>query len=86
MPRTKPPCYNDGNDCPRRKVGCRQACAEWAAWESAHKADREQYKKHRAQNLEVDTFLSEQNKRVSEKRHYEYNRKYQMTHRRNDNT
>lgn len=28
-----PPCWHDGNDCPRRLAGCHQSCSAWAEYE-----------------------------------------------------
>lgn len=66
----KPPCYNDGKDCPKRHVGCRDLCKEWNDWLVIHEAEKEQTKKDRYN--EADTFLCDQpkRKRLARKRDY----------------
>ena len=39
--RKKPPCYQNGSDCPRRKLLCHGACKEFQAW----KAEEEEKKR-----------------------------------------
>lgn len=38
--RTKPPCYQNGMDCPKRKLLCHGFCKEFQAW----KAEEEERK------------------------------------------
>lgn len=39
----QPPCFNGGEQCPRRCIGCHSVCDEWAKYESekaAYYADK----------------------------------------------
>ena len=33
MPRPNAPCKKNGVDCPKRAVGCRRDCPDWAKYE-----------------------------------------------------
>lgn len=65
-----PPCYNNGNDCPARYVGCRASCTAWHEWLAIHEAEKEQATKGRY--CEADAFLCDQpkRKRLARKRDY----------------
>lgn len=34
------PCWHNGNDCPRRQVGCRTACQEWHEFQEQVEKER----------------------------------------------
>lgn len=51
------PCYNDGRDCPRRRVGCRANCEDWKKWLVIHETENKQRRK--AKRNEADDFLIE---------------------------
>ena len=53
------PCYNNGNDCPRRYVGCRAKCDEWNTWLAEHEAERERQRQRRTDEIVVDSFLAD---------------------------
>lgn len=38
---TPNPCYNNGLDCPRRRLGCRSECEEWKKYEKIHADEKE---------------------------------------------
>lgn len=63
--KIKPPCYNDGSDCPRRYVGCRAGCEAWHEWMAAHEAEKEARRKDR-QNPADDYLIkrSEKNRKA----------------------
>jgi hypothetical protein len=54
--KIKSPCYN-GRDCPKRKVGCRKTCPEWAEYEEAVEQDRERRHKHFFANNDVQDYM-----------------------------
>ena len=64
---TKPPCYKGGKDCPRRCVGCRAGCEEWHGWRAVHEQEKEQIRKNRSAERDVEIFEIE--KPAREKRH-----------------
>lgn len=61
---TKSPCFNDGNDCPRRHVGCRAECTEWQDWLAKHEQEREKRKKKLYAENDVNGFLSTRRTRI----------------------
>lgn len=62
---TKPPCYNDGKDCPNRHVGCREKCDAWQEWMVIHANEKEkQYAIYRRE-CDAESFTAEQGKRIS---------------------
>lgn len=73
---TRPPCYKDGVDCPRRTTHCKADCPEWKRWETIHAQEKEAIRKGKAETVEADTFLAGQNKRASEARRREYMKEY----------
>lgn len=80
---TKPPCKTpDGNDCPRRYIGCRAECEAWHEWLVIHEAEKEQMRRNKHSDLDVDGFLALQNKRVSDSNHRERMKEYREKHRR----
>lgn len=79
---TKPPCYNNGNDCPRRYVGCKAECDKWHEWLATHEAEKEQMRRNKHSDRDVDGFLALQNKRVSEANHRYRMKEYREKHRR----
>ena len=40
MARTKPPCHDGIDDCPRRYVGCHAECDRWHEWLAIHEAEK----------------------------------------------
>ena len=62
--RVKPPCKVDGMDCPRRYVGCRATCDEWAEWMVRHAEEVEQAIKKRREEKDVTEFLVQQGERT----------------------
>ena len=71
---TKPPCYNDGSDCPQRHLGCREGCKEWKEWLAIHAEERETMQKNKTAMLDVDTFLARQNQRVQKRYRAEHSK------------
>lgn len=61
--RTPNPCFNDGKDCEKRRVGCKAGCEEWHKWLAIHEAEKEQEFKAKGKIIDADTFLAEQGKR-----------------------
>lgn len=61
---TKPPCYNNGNDCPRREVGCREKCDEWKEWEIIHEQERQKRYNIYCKDRDLDTFEIQQGLRI----------------------
>lgn len=74
MTKTKPPCYNNGSDCPRRYIGCRAGCEDWHKWLAIHESEKEQERRYRDRGREADLFLSKQGERVNKAYHREYMR------------
>ena len=65
---TKPPCKTpDGIDCTSRYIGCRAECKEWHDWLAIHEAEKEQIRKNRSAERDVEIFEIE--KPAREKRH-----------------
>lgn len=65
------PCWNNGDDCPRRHLGCREKCEEWAKWLAEHEAKKEKIRQNRSREDDVNGFLALQNKRASQARQRE---------------
>jgi len=61
--RTQNPCYKDGVDCEKRRVGCKAGCEKWKEWLAIHDAEKEQEFKAKGKIIDADTFLAEQGKR-----------------------
>ena len=63
---TQSPCYDEKTrtDCPRRCVGCKISCPEWAEWVTIHERERAEMHKRRRQERDADGFMIEQGKRV----------------------
>lgn len=61
---TKPPCYNDGKDCPRRYVGCRAECTAWHEWLVIHAEEKEKRYAIYRRDRDLDTFEYQQGLRV----------------------
>ena len=62
--RTKPPCYNDGIDCPRRYIACHSECEEYHEWLAVHAGELEAEKQKKDAEWAADGFLSKQNYRI----------------------
>ena len=54
MTKLKVPCWNDGNDCDKRQVGCRKDCAAWQEYEKLQAEYREQVYGARKTDYEID--------------------------------
>ena len=63
---TNSPCYDvkTKTDCPRRCLGCREKCAEWAEWEIIHKAEMMEIRKKKNSEMAADAFIGERKKRI----------------------
>ena len=61
---TKSPCYNGGQDCPRRYVGCKAECEAWHEWLAVHEAEREKIRGNKRN--EADVFLHGWRRRMRE--------------------
>ena len=66
---TKPPCYIDGKDCPRRYVGCKAECNDWHEWLAIHESETSAIRKQKQSEIEANDFLSGQSKRVWRRHH-----------------
>ena len=64
MRMTKPPCYRDGADCPRRYVGCKAGCEEWHRWLAIHEREKNQIRENKARDTDANDFLIGQTLRV----------------------
>ena len=42
MGKLKAPCFKNGKDCTKRKVGCRKDCEEWQQYEKRKAEYKEQ--------------------------------------------
>ena len=75
---TRPPCFDEATrtDCPKRHVGCRADCPEWQAWERVHAEETEAIRNKRDEYDRVESFLSNQNKRVQMATRRERMRRY----------
>ena len=73
---TKPPCFNNGKDCPRRYIGCRASCDDWHKWLAVHAEEKGREREIKAKSLDADVFLFNQGKRIQQARHREYMREY----------
>ena len=63
--RTKPPCWNHGMDCPKKKFLCHYACKAFQAW----KAEEEKKKAIRDKIKEQENLMySESAKKAEYKR------------------
>lgn len=61
--RTPPPCYNNGADCPDRRVGCRGTCTAWRDWLVIRETERQQIAISKQTDKDCTTFLVERGKR-----------------------
>lgn len=63
---TQSPCFNEKTrtDCPKRCVGCKSSCAEWAKWEIIHARERAEINRKKRHSMEADTVLMLQGKRT----------------------
>ena len=64
--KTKPPCFDEKTrmDCPRRKVGCRNNCAEWDKWIILHAEEKNEMRKKKLDEIAVNDFLLLQGERT----------------------
>ena len=63
--RKKPPCYQNGLDCPKRKLLCHGSCKEFQKW----KAEEEERKRIRDKIKEQENMMySESAKKAEYKR------------------
>lgn len=76
MAKPMPPCYIDGQDCPRRQVGCRSNCVDWQAYQVAHELDMAQRKAKRHAEWEVNSVLATQGLRIQAKYRVDSNERY----------
>ena len=67
MRRLKAPCFKDGKDCTKRKVGCRKDCEDWQIYEKQQAEYREQLRSTRKVENDAD--------RIAVDRHNQYYRK-----------
>lgn len=77
---TPSPCYDiqTRTDCPRRCVGCRDTCLEWAEWTILHDAELEKKRRIKKAQVEADAF--EMGRRDRDRRMY--NEQYEKRRRR----
>lgn len=61
---TKPPCYNDGKDCPDRHIGCREKCETWQKWTIIHEREKEQRHEIYRRDKDINTFEAQQGDRI----------------------
>lgn len=73
--KTNPPCYRDGQDCPKRYVGCRAWCDPWQEYLAAHEKEMEEKRKAIAHRDDVNAFMAGQTKRARIARQIRYNDK-----------
>ena len=57
MSRIEAPCYKNGVDCPKRKIGCRSQCEAWHEYEDAVEQDRALKIKRYNESNDVKTIL-----------------------------
>ena len=60
--RTKPPCWNNGIDCPKRKLLCHGMCKEFQAW----KKEEEEKKRIRDEIKEKEAMMYSQTAKKAE--------------------
>lgn len=71
MAQNNSPCWNNGDDCPRRYIGCRAECEAWHEWLAEHEAKKEKIRQNRNKEDDVNGFLALQNKRAYQARQRE---------------
>ena len=71
---TKPPCYTDGHDCPRRCVGCRENCTDWHKWLAIHEAEKDAIRREKDKRDDVECFMTGSTKRKARAYAREYAR------------
>lgn len=71
---TQSPCFDEKTrtDCPKRCVGCKTSCPAWAEWLIIHAREKDEIRRKKYQDSEVNSFLIEQGKRVQAARHRKY--------------
>ena len=60
MAMTRPPCWVRGEDCKKRRVGCRAGCEEWKEWMEIHRREAEAARERRHAELDAEGFLATQ--------------------------
>lgn len=65
---TRSPCWNDGEDCPKRHVGCRAECDAWQEYSEIHEKESEEIRKRKSAGSNADAFFVEASMRW--KRYY----------------
>lgn len=77
---SKPPCYADGKDCPKRKVGCRSKCKAWAKWTEQHNRERDMINRKKHDELVANDTLCKQGERVRRDNRRKIEKKYKEEH------
>ena len=71
---TPPPCWNNGEDCKKRYVGCRTECEAWLEYLAIHEKECEEIRKKKSDERDAETFMVESGKRTKLSRRREYYR------------
>lgn len=78
MSFTKPPCKTpDGQDCPRRYIGCQSACEAYHEWLAVHADEKERIRRNKYAENDTTAFIvgrEKRKRRVSQSR-YERDRR-----------
>lgn len=68
MSRQKVPCFQNGKDCAKRKLGCRAECEEWQIYEKQQAEYREERYRDKQAAREVRSMFierrNEHNKKI----------------------
>ena len=70
------PCWNNGNDCKMRYVGCKSTCAKWQKWLVIHAEEKAAQLKAKSVDIDVRSFELDRGRRDKTAYHREYMRQY----------
>lgn len=72
MRRLKAPCFKDGKDCTKRKLGCRKDCEEWQQYEKQQAEYREQIRSTRKTEFDANRVMVEHRNKYYKNRKGKY--------------
>ena len=71
---TPPPCWNNGEDCQKRYVGCRAECDAWHEYLAIHAEEKEAFLKKKMAERDAESFMVKSRERAKIGYQREYKR------------
>ena len=71
---TPPPCWNNGEDCQKRYVGCRAECDEWHEYLAIHERETEEIRRKKYDERAAESYMVEGRIRAMTQNYRKYKR------------